>query len=214
MQQTGGQHEAAQCEGVLDRVRIPDPDQIRALHEKHAPTAEAFAGVHTHCETVWSIAEQLLSSPRLAHVDAGLVRAGCLLHDIGVYRLYGDDGRLDHANYVRHGLLGHELLAAEGFPEPLCRFCSHHTGVGLTRHDVETQRLPLPPADYLPVTAEERLVMYADKFHTKSRPTRFLTPAGYAAFIGRYGEEKVTAFEALRAEFGDPDLDRLTPVLP
>ncbi|BFO17275.1 HD domain-containing protein [Streptomyces sp. KM77-8] len=195
-------------------MRIPDPGQIRSLHERHAPTAEAFTSVHSHCETVWSIAGQLLSAPHLAHLDAELVRAGCLLHDIGVYRLYGDDGRLDHANYVRHGLLGHELLAAEGFPEPLCRFCSHHTGVGLTRHDVETQRLPLPVADYLPKTAEERLVMYADKFHTKSRPTRFLTPAGYSAFIGRYGEEKVTAFEALRAEFGDPDLDRLTPVLP
>ncbi|MFC8369884.1 HD domain-containing protein [Streptomyces sp. NPDC057239] len=191
-------------------MRIPGPEEIRALHQKHAPTAEAFALVHTHCEIVWSVAERLISVSRL-DVDAELVRAGCLLHDIGVYRLYGDDGRLDHGNYVRHGLLGHELLAGEGFPEPLCRFCSHHTGVGITRHDIATQRLPLPPADYLAVTAEERLVMYADKFHTKSRPSVFLTPDEYAAHVRRFGGDKVTAFEALRTEFGDPDLDRPVP---
>ncbi|GAA3194041.1 HD domain-containing protein [Streptomyces virens] len=191
-------------------MRIPGPEEIRALHEKYAPTAEAFALVHTHCEIVWSIAEQLISASRL-DIDAELVRAGCLLHDIGVYRLYGDDGRLDHGNYVRHGLLGHEILEREGFPEPLRRFCSHHTGVGITRQDVLAQGLPLPPADYLAVTHEERLVMYADKFHTKSRPSVFLSPDEYAAHVRRFGEEKVTAFGALRAEFGDPDLDRPVP---
>ncbi|MFE0551141.1 HD domain-containing protein [Streptomyces pilosus] len=193
-------------------MEIPDPDAIRALHEKYAPTPEAFALVHTHCEIVRGVAEQLLAAtPGLAHLDADLVRAGCLLHDIGVYRLYGDDGRLDHRNYVRHGLLGHEILAAEGFPEPLRRFCSHHTGVGLTRHDVISQGLPLPPADYLAVTPEERLVMYADKFHTKSRPPRYLTPDEYASHVRRFGEDKVTAFHDLRAEFGDPDLTRPVP---
>ncbi|MFF9205943.1 HD domain-containing protein [Streptomyces sp. NPDC014986] len=187
-------------------MRIPGPEEIRALHEKYAPTVEAFTLVHTHCEIVWSVAEQLLAAPRLGHLDGELVRAGCLLHDIGVYRLYGDDGRLDHANYIRHGLLGHEILEQEGFPETLRRFCSHHTGVGVTRQDVLDQGLPLPPADYLAETEEERLVMYADKFHSKSRPAAFLSPDEYAAHVRRFGEDKVTAFRALRTEFGDPVL--------
>ncbi|MFJ4624538.1 HD domain-containing protein [Streptomyces sp. NPDC088812] len=187
-------------------MRIPGPEEIRALHEKYAPTAEAFDLVHSHCEVVWSIAEQLLSAPHLRHLDAELVRAGCLLHDIGVYRLYADDGRLDHKNYIRHGLLGHAILQDEGLPEVLCRFCSHHTGVGVTKNDVLSQGLPLPVADYLAVTDEEKLVMYADKFHSKSRPTAFLSADEYAAHVRRFGEDKVTAFQALRAEFGDPDL--------
>ncbi|MFZ4182338.1 HD domain-containing protein [Streptomyces pseudogriseolus] len=192
-------------------MRIPGPEEIRALHEKHAPTAGAFASVHRHCEIVWSIAEQLLASPHLAHLDAELVRAGCLLHDIGVHRLYDDEGRLDHKNYIRHGLLGQELLESEGFPAVLCRFCSHHTGVGLTRQDVVRQNLPVPPADYLAETPEERLVMYADKFHSKSHPGRLLSPDEYASHVRRFGEDKVTAFQALRDEFGDPDLTRLKP---
>jgi uncharacterized protein len=83
--------------------------------------------------------------------------------------------------------------------------------VGLTRHDIVSQALPLPPADYLAVTEEERLVMYADKFHTKSRPSAFLSPGEYAAHIRRFGEDKVTAFEALRGEFGEPDLSGSVP---
>ncbi|MEV3967795.1 HD domain-containing protein [Streptomyces sp. NPDC050698] len=192
-------------------MSIPGPAEIQALHEKYAPTSEAFSLVHTHCEIVWGIAEQLLAAPRLAHLDADLVRAGCLLHDIGVYRLYDDEGRLDHRNYIRHGLLGHEILQAEGFPETLRRFCSHHTGVGLTRQDIVSQGLPLPPADYVAVTEEERLVMYADKFHTKSRPSVYLTADEYAAHVRRFGADKVTAFQALRAEFGDPDLTGPVP---
>ncbi|WP_165985830.1 HD domain-containing protein [Streptomyces sp. YIM 98790] len=182
---------------------VPAEDEIRALHEEHAPSAEALELVHGHCVQVWRIAEQLIARGGLA-VDAELVRAGCLLHDIGVYRLYDRDGRLDHRNYVRHGILGHELLAAAGYPEELCRFCSCHTGTGLTRADIIEQHLPLPPVDHVAKTAEERLVMYADKFHTKSAPHRLLTFAEYAAFIGGFGAHKVAAFAALRDEFGLP----------
>lgn len=190
-------------------MSIPSPEEIRALHEEWAPTPEAFRSVHTHCEIVWRIAEHLIETSGL-EVDFELVRAGCLLHDIGVYRLYSDDGVLDHKSYIRHGLLGHELLEQAGLPETLRRFCSHHTGVGVTRQDIEQQGLPLPPGDYVAVSPEEKLVMYADKFHSKSRPTSLLTPDEYAAHVRRFGEEKVAAFQRLREAFGDPDLGLLT----
>ncbi|WP_214414119.1 HD domain-containing protein [Sphaerisporangium fuscum] len=186
-------------------MRIPGDDEIRRLHEKHAPTREAFELVHTHCRIVCSIAEQLLARDGLG-LDAELVRAGCLLHDIGVYRLYDAEGNLDHARYVRHGVLGHELLREEGFPEEICRFCSCHTGMGLTREDVRRQGLPLPPGDYLAVSGEERLVMYADKFHSKTTPPTFVSASSYARQVRRFGEEKVAAFGRLREHFGTPDL--------
>lgn len=189
-------------------MRIPGDEQIRALHEKYAPTPEAFALVYTHCEIVRDIAEQLLA--RTDHgVDADLVQAGCLLHDIGVYRLYDADGRLDHGSYVRHGVLGEELLRDEGFPDTIRRFCSHHTGVGISRDDVRLQGLPIPVADYLAESGEEELVMYADKFHSKTKPPRFVTADSYAAQVRRFGEDKVKIFGSLRERFGEPDLPRL-----
>lgn len=184
---------------------IPDDTAIRALHERHAPTPAALDAVYTHCRIVCDIAEQLHARSG-TDADVGLVRAGALLHDVGVYRLYDDAGRLDHARYIWHGLLGHELLLAEGLPEALCRFASHHTGVGITREEVLRQELPLPPADYLAETPEELLVMYADKFHTKTAPPAFLTPAAYAAYVRRFGAEQTAAFAGMRAAFGDPDL--------
>ena len=190
-------------------MRLLSDEDVRALHAKYAPSQEAFDLVHSHCETVWRIAEQLLDRRRLdkdAGIDVELVRVGCLLHDIGVYRLYDADGGFDHAGYIRHGILGHEILAAEGFPEAVCRFCSHHTGVGLTREDVRRQGLPLPVADYLAETAEEELVMYADKFHSKSDPPRLVPADEFARHVRRYGDEKVTAFEEMCGRFGVPDL--------
>jgi uncharacterized protein len=184
---------------------VPTDRQIRALHQRYAPTAAAFDLVYTHCRIVCAVAEQLLGDYRPG-VDAELVRAGCLLHDIGVYRLYDAQGRLDQANYIRHGVLGHALLRELGFPQPVCRFCSHHTGVGLSSEDIRRQGLPLPAADYLAETDEERLVMYADKFHSKTTPPVFVTAATYAAGVRRFGEDKAARFAALAEQFGEPDL--------
>jgi len=203
----GGQGERRYAARVSD---FPTVSRITALHHAYAPTTEAFESVYTHCEIVWRIAEQLLAGPGGVGVDAELVRAGCLLHDIGVYRLYDEQGRRgDHTQYVRHGVLGADILAAEGLPPMLGRFCSCHTGVGLTRHDILSQNLPIPLGDYVPQTAEERLVTYADKFHSKSRPPRFVSADTFARRIARFGEEKVVVFGEFAEEFGGPELEPL-----
>ncbi|OQR66048.1 phosphohydrolase [Streptomyces maremycinicus] len=188
---------------------LPTVDEVRALHERYAPSREALEVVLTHCEIVSGIAEQLGAQAELSldiAIDIDLVRVGALLHDIGVYRLFDRAGRLDHRDYIRHGVLGHEILREEGFPERLCRFCSCHTGVGLTRHDVRSQGLAIPEADYLAETVEEQLVMYADKFHSKTTPPTFLTARTYATRLERFGADKVQEFGLLRARFGEPDL--------
>jgi uncharacterized protein len=186
-------------------MRVPGDDEIRALHRRHAPGREAFDLVWTHCVIVCEIAEQIMGRGG-PDVDRDLVRAGCLLHDIGVYRLYDATGRIDFKQYVRHGVLGHELLREEGFPEEICRFCSCHTGMGLTRDDIERQGLPMAPGDYVAESGEERLVMYADKFHSKTNPPTFVSAQTYAVHVRRFGDEKAAAFAAMREMFGEPDL--------
>ncbi|QBI51952.1 HD domain-containing protein [Streptomonospora litoralis] len=186
-------------------MQVPSDDEIRALHAKHAPTPEAFDRVYTHCVIVADIAGRLLADSNSA-ADPALVRAGSLLHDIGVYRLYNAAGTLDHAHYIRHGVLGREVLTEEGLPEALCRFCSCHTGVGITREDVRTQDLPIPEADYLAESEEEQLVMFADKFHSKSEPSRLVSAPTAADRLRRFGEEKELLFKTLLDRYGEPDL--------
>ncbi|MFI5690750.1 HDIG domain-containing metalloprotein [Kribbella sp. NPDC051586] len=181
-------------------MQIPTDGEIRALHRAYAPTREAFEIVFEHCRLVCSLTEQFFAG---LDVDTDLVRAGALLHDIGVYRL-------ESSAYVRHGVLGHELLASIGFPVEICRFASCHTGVGITRDDVLRQALPIPVYDYLPRTAEEELVLYADKFHSKRTPPVFLTGDTYAAEVARFGPDKVLRFGALRERYGDPRLGPLS----
>ncbi|BCY10259.1 HD domain-containing protein [Actinoplanes sp. L3-i22] len=188
---------------------IPSDPEIRRLHERVAPTPEAFDLVWTHCEIVCRIAEQLLDRLDLG-VNADLVRAGCLLHDIGVYRLYGRDGTPDFTGYIRHGLLGHELLRDEGYPDYLCRFCSCHTGVGVTRADILDQGLPLPPGDYVAETGEEELVMYADKFHSKKTPPVFVSVPAYTLSVARFGPDKAERFTRMVDTYGAPDLSALS----
>lgn len=179
-------------------MNLPTDQEIRELHAQYAPTREAFDLVHDHCRIVGKLAEQVIARNNLV-VDVDLVRAGSLLHDIGVYRLNG-------SHYIRHGVLGYELLRELGFPEALCRFCSRHTGVGLSLQDVVQQALPIPAGDYFAETVEEELVMYADKFHSKSSPPEFVTAAAYQDAVLRFGADKSMRFAALVERYGEPEL--------
>lgn len=127
-------------------MRLPAYDEIVALHRKHAPHNEAFDEVFRHCGIVADIAEHLIAQSAV-DINKDLVRVGCFVHDIGVYKLYTPDG-IDHANYIRHGILGYEILKHEGFDEVICRFVAHHTGVGLGKEQIVRRNLPLPHRDF------------------------------------------------------------------
>lgn len=78
--------------------------------------------------------------------------------------------------------------------------------MGLSREDVCGQGLPIPVDDYLAESGEEALVMYADKFHSKTEPPVFVTVDSYATSVRRFGEDKALRFKAMLERFGEPDL--------
>lgn len=186
----------------------PTYDQIVALHKKYAPNDEAFDLVFTHCQIVWSVAEQLINAGNF-DIDKELIKAACLVHDIGVYQLYLPDGTIDHKNYISHGAHGYDILKEEGFDEKFCRFASHHTGVGLSKDEIVEENLPLPHEDFYAETSEEELVMYSDKFHTKSTPPKLMKADTYAKVVRKFGEEKEMRFRDMRQRYGTPELEPL-----
>ena len=189
-------------------MQLPTTREIELLHKKHAPSQEVFDEVWQHCQIVQEIAVKIIGSNNLTNIHRKLVEAGCLLHDLGVYRLYDSIGQIDDKNYIRHGVLGYEMLKEEGFSEILCRFASHHTGVGLTAQEIEENNLPLPKEDMLADTEEERIVMYADKFHSKL-PSIFNSSDWYKQHLRRFGNHKVRVFEQMIADLGEPDIKSL-----
>lgn len=189
---------------------LPTYDEIVALHKKYAPSEAAYKAVFTHCQVVRDIALQLAANLSNA-IDKELVVAGCLLHDVGYYPILDADGLLKEGRLgVEHGLLGEEILRKEKLPETLCRICSHHTGSGLFQDDIIARDLPLPHKDFLAKTNEEKLVMYADKFHSKHKNTAtFNTYEWYEHYVSQFGDKNVASFRALAALFGKPDLTLL-----
>ncbi len=187
-------------------MNLPTLQQIERLHRKQAKSHTACHLIYTHCTIVAEIAEQIIIAKNLA-IDLPFIRLASLIHDIGAYAFIAEDGTIDKANYIRHGIVGAKILHEEGFDEAFCRIAERHTGVGLYQEDILKDNLPLPVKDYVAETLEEKLVMYADKFHSKD--PCFHSFSWYCRYIGRFGDKKVVAFKQLAEEFGIPDLAHL-----
>ena len=190
---------------------LPTDQQIKNLHQKYAKTDADLTLIYTHCQIIEAIAMQLLDKNPIKDIDRNLVHVGCLLHDIGAYDVL-EDG--EFVQGVRHGIIGENILKSEGFSETIWRFASHHTGVGLTKKDVLDQKLPIPVADYTARTIEEQLVMYADKFHSKSNPPSeapyFCSFDWFHNSVQKFGADKAAKFDTLAKLFGKPDLVALS----
>jgi uncharacterized protein len=188
----------------------PSLKEIEEMHRKYALNEELFSAVYGHCRIVEEIALQLISNIDFC-INKDLVRIGCLLHDIGVYKLFDKNGKMiPEVSYITHGIRSEEILKNEGFSGEIWKFGSHHTGVGLSMSDIKAQGLQLPLQDYLAETPEQRLVMYADKFHSKTTPAVFNSFEWYKDHVAQFGNEKVATFEALASEFGMPKLKPLS----
>jgi uncharacterized protein len=131
-----------------------------------------------------------------------LVRVGCLVHDIGVYELRSV--QTNTGGGIEHGILGAEILMNEGFGPEIAQFALNHIGSGLTKNEIIERGFPIPPADYLPQNDEQKLVAYADKFHTK-KPT-FVDFEKARAKMAGYGPEDLARFDEMASQFGQPDL--------
>ena len=117
-----------------------------------------------------------------------------MLHDIGIRWCSAPSIFCNGTEpYIRHGLIGGEILRKEGW-ERHARVAERHTGTGLTRLQIEKQGLPLPAADYIPEELEEQVVCYADKFYSKSHPERELTVLEAAKSLEKFGHEGVEKF--------------------
>lgn len=200
-------------------MNIPTAATILRLHQKYAPSERAFAIVYGHCQIIADIAEQLMSQRRLnLTLDSHFIHSAILLHDIGYYPLFDSTGYVPKSRLLEHGIVGAELLRAEGLPEAVSRIAERHTGMGLTKQHIIEHHLPLPPRDFIAETPEEWLIMYADKLHTKSivagQPPDtlgwFNAPETYMVHARGFGEENGLRFQSLIKQYGTPNLVKLS----
>jgi len=133
--------------------------------------------------------------------DETLLWEAAMLHDIGIVRVdapsiycYGSEP------YIRHGILGAEILRGEGLPMH-ARIAERHTGTGLTAFEIERQNLPLPHQDFTPESIEEQIICYADKFYSKTRLDIEKTPEQAIRSLEKFGIDGIAVFKAWMARF-------------
>ena len=152
----------------------PENDELRQLLVKHSRQV---------ADRCLQIAKKHKELP----VDVQFLEEAAMLHDIGICRC---DAPSIHCHgtepYLRHGVLGGEMLRQEGF-ERHARVCERHTGTGLP--------------GYEPETLEEQIVCYADKFYSKSAPDHVRSVLETAQSLEKFGHEGVKKFLAWSERF-------------
>ena len=141
-------------------------------------------------------------------LDAELVSAGAMLHDVGILHCHAPSILcVGTRPYIAHGIIGAEMLRDYGRThgldlEPFARICERHTGTGITVQEVREQGLPIPERDYLPETPEEKLICLADKFFSKSGDMKDKPVSIVRRSLEKFGTDTVERFDALLRLFG------------
>jgi uncharacterized protein len=153
----------------------------QAIIDKYYPADDELRRVLLlHSRQVADRCLAIVRKHRELPVDIQFLEEAAMLHDIGIFRC---DAPSIHCHgtepYIRHGVIGGELLRQEGFPYH-ARVCERHTGTGLP--------------GYEPETLEEELVCYADKFYSKSQPDHVRSVLETAESLEKFGHKGVEKF--------------------
>ncbi|WP_273388871.1 HD domain-containing protein [Barnesiella viscericola] len=175
---------------------------VQAVFNKYyQPGTPLYQSVWSHSRLVAEKALQLAKAHPELDLDLDFVYEAAMLHDIGVFLTHAPSIYcMGDKPYICHGILGAELMRADGYPRHAL-VCERHTGTGLTVDDIIAQNLPLPHRDLCPVSLEEKLVCLADKFYSKSNPDREKPLDKVRQSVARYGEDSLRRFDEMAKLF-------------
>ncbi|MDO9634096.1 MAG: HDIG domain-containing protein [Paludibacter sp.] len=171
-----------------------DPYQI--IEKYYTPHTEVYYILVKHSEQVRDKALEIARKHPEMKLNTEFIAEAALLHDIGIFLC--DAPRIfchgNHA-YIEHGYLSADLLRKEGLPQHAL-VCERHTGTGISLEKILEHNLPLPHRDMQPITLEEQVICYADKFFSKTELHTMHSLDRIRTSIGRHGAEHVAIFDA------------------
>jgi uncharacterized protein len=181
-------------------------DVIRIIEKYYEPDSKAYHFLVSHGRMVATKALQVAGRVKALNPDMKFIEEAAMLHDIGIFMTDAPGlGCFGKHQYIEHGYLGHELLLKEGLPEHAL-VCERHVGTGISISDIEIRNFPLPKRDMLPVSLEEKIVCFADKFYSKSKDDfeRQKSVPAIRAIIMSFGQDKLKQFDEWLLFFKEP----------
>ena len=191
-------------------------EPLRIIGDYYPLGSATYDMLVRHGEQVAAKALAVADHLESAAVDKTFLHEASLLHDIGIFMTNSPAlGCHGGHPYICHGMLGRELLERRGLDRHAL-VCERHVGVGLSAGDIQRQQLPLPVRDMRPLTIEEVIVCYADKFYSKNSLQK---PAARSiseivTALRRYGEPPAQRFQAWVQRFENSARPPSTPGTP
>jgi uncharacterized protein len=178
-------------------------DPVKIIEKYYAKNPKLLEILLEHSRAV--ARKALKIAEKFPELDKDFIYEASMLHDIGIIFTFipklNPEGKYP---YIAHGYLGRELLEKEGLPKHAL-VCERHVGVGITKEEIINKKLPLPERDMVPVTLEEKIIAFADKFYSKHPDGRIRekTADEIIEEIKKYGKEKVKIFKEWLKLFGE-----------
>ena len=179
----------------------PNLNPLAIIEQYYTPSTPLYDTLVRHSLSVRDKAFQLAARHAELGIDTAFVAEAAMLHDIGIFRTYAPKiFCLGTHDYTEHGYLGAELMRNEGLPRHAL-VCERHTGTGISLEQIERLNMPLPHRDMRPVSIEEQLICYADKFFSKTHLDEELTIERARQKLARFGDASVEQFDKWVALF-------------
>jgi uncharacterized protein len=172
-----------------------NPEDI--IKKYYNPESRAFYIIMQHSSMVTKKALEIARGVKHLHPDSSFIHEAAMLHDIGMFLTRAPQvGCYGNCPYVCHGYLGREILEKEGLLEHAL-VSERHVGVGITVRDIEEKLLPLPIRDMVPITIEEQIICFADKFFSKVSGSLIKERSlnSIRKTIAEFGVEKLERFD-------------------
>lgn len=172
-------------------------DPLYLIRKYYDTKSAGYLSLVAHSRLVADKALALAHKHPELSIDMQFVEEAAMLHDIGIFLThapsiycYGDKP------YILHGILGAAILRKEGLDRHAL-VCERHTGAGISKEQIADQGLPLPHQDLIPQTLEEKLICFADKFYSKSRPGIELSIESIRESMAKFGADSVVRLEEM-----------------
>lgn len=167
-----------------------------ALIDKYYPEENELKHILlVHSRSVADKALAMAAKHPELDLDVQFVEEAAMLHDIGIFMTDAEGIQcFGKYPYICHGYLGAELLRKEGYPRHAL-VCERHTGAGITLRNIEEQQLPIPHREMVPVSLEEQLICFSDKFFSKTKLDKEKSIEKARKSVARFGEDGGLRFD-------------------